>query len=145
MSGGGWSIILAGATMGIYVLQPHLGMRVFRKALGLAFFLQIFYLIGHYLWSWPFPTPSSIVQILIAVGLGIALGAMFSKLWPLPMHKGIERIFRTLLLCIPALGLGIGIQVLLQGNQPTQALYLIFTLAAWIGSGHFVRLEAKTS
>jgi len=48
-------------------------------------------------------------------------------------------VLRTALLVIPALGLGIGIQVLLQGPQATQAIYLIFAFAAWFGSGHIMR------
>lgn len=92
--------------------------------------------------GWPFPTPKVIMQILVVVGTGIAIGVIFSRIWPLPEKKGFERIARTFLIVVPALGLGIGFQVLLQGQYATQALYLIFALATWLGSGHFIRKTA---
>lgn len=36
-----------------------------------------------------------------------------------------------------------GLHVLLQGANATQAIYLIFALAAWIGSGQFVKAEEE--
>jgi hypothetical protein len=138
----GATIILGIVTIVLYMIQPYLDLRVIRKALGIAFFLELFYIIGHFISDWPFPTPNAIIQIIITVGLGVALGVVFSKVWPLPPYKGMERIMRTLLVIIPALGLGVGLQLILQGNQATQAIYLIFALAAWLGSGHFIR-DAK--
>lgn len=135
-----WDLVFAGATVGLMFLHPNLGLNAIRKTLGLALFLQLFYVIGSYLGGWPFPHPGTFLQLLIVSGLGISLGAIFSKVWPLPPNKGIERVARTLLLTIPALGLGIGLQVLLQGSSPTQALYLIFSLASWLGSGANVRV-----
>lgn len=141
MNQGFWTIIFAGSTVGIYLFQPKLGLKLFRKVVGITFFLELFYLVGHYMMEWPFPYPLSLLQIFITAGLGVLLGAVFSMVWPLPLRPGFERIMRTFLLVIPALGLGVGLQVLLQGNQPTQAIYLIFALAAWLGSGHIVRTE----
>ena len=67
----------------------------------------------------------------------------FSWVWPLGPRPGVERLVRTLLLAIPAVGLGIGVQLALQGRAPTQALYLIFAVAAWLGSGFIVRLPEE--
>ncbi|GEL78819.1 hypothetical protein [Tenuibacillus multivorans] len=136
--------IFAIITLLLFIFQPYLDLRALKKVFGIALFLQLFYIIGHYMGGWPFPTPTVIVQILIVSGLGVALGVIFSKIWPIPSHKGFERIFRTFLVMVPSLGLGIGLQIILQGAQATQAIYLMFALAAWIGSGHFIRTdEAK--
>lgn|GEM_PF-846264 len=132
---------LAGVNMGQFSSHPNMGLRTLKRSVGLAFFLELFYLIGHYMWKWPFPTPMVIFEIFITVGLGTLLGIVFSRIWPLPPRKGFERIMRTLLVGIPALGIGIGLQVLIQGANPTQALYMVFTLAAWFGSFHYVRIE----
>ncbi|WLD91628.1 hypothetical protein [Alkalihalobacillus sp. AL-G] len=126
-------------TLGLYVFQPYLDLKAIRKALGIALFLELFYLIGHYFTDWPFPGPQIIFQIIIVSSLGVALGVIFSRIWPLPQSKGIERIMRTLLIVIPALGLGVGLQLILQGNHATQAVYLMFALSAWLGSGHFIK------
>ncbi|RJQ39084.1 MAG: hypothetical protein C4550_05790, partial [Nitrospiraceae bacterium] len=71
------------------------------------------------------------------------LGAVFSKVWPLPPQKGYERVMRTLLVAIPSLGLGMGLQLLvlpiITGHQTEQAYFMIFTLAAWLGSGYYMR------
>ncbi|MCF6094973.1 hypothetical protein L1765_13485 [Microaerobacter geothermalis] len=136
-----WTIILGILAIGIYMFTPMLDLRVVRKAVGIIFFLELFYIIGYYLMGWPFPTPLVIMQIFIVVGLGVALGVVFSRAWPLSPRPGFERVMRTLLLVIPSLGLGIGLQLLLQGNEATQAIYLMFALSAWLGSGHFVRKE----
>lgn len=133
--------LLAGIAVILYLLQPYLDIRVVFKALKISLFIELFYLIGYYIFSWPFPTPLVIIQIVEVVFLGVALGVIFSKLWPIPLQKGFERIFRTFMIVVPSLGFGIGIQVLLQGNEATQAIYLIFALSSWLGSGHFVRTE----
>lgn len=127
----------------LYITIPVLDVRVMRKAIGIILFLQVFYLIGHFLAGWPFPTPLVIFQIVIIVGLGVALGVGFAKVWPMSPKPGFERIVRTLLLVIPSLGLGIGFQLLLQGNQANQAIYIMFALSAWLGSGHFIRQESN--
>lgn len=136
-----WTVIFAILTAALYLSIPFLDLRAIRRGLGIVIFLQLFYLIGYYLADWPFPTPTVILQLFITVGLGVALGATFSKVWPLAPNPGFERIVRTLLIVIPSLGLGIGLQVLLQGPTATQAIYLIFALSAWLGSGQFVRQE----
>lgn len=137
-----WTVILAALTVLIYWIVPLLDRRAVRKAIGLSLFLQLFYLLGHYIGDWPFPTPLVIIQICTVAGLGVALGVLFARIWPLSPRPGWERVIRTFLLVIPALGIGIGLQVLLQGHQATQAVYLMFALTAWLGSGHFVRQES---
>lgn len=136
-----WTLILGAITVAIYLSLTYLDARVLRKVLGMGIFLEMFYLMGYYLMDWPFPTPLTIVQIFIVIALGIALGVVFSKIWPLAPKAGFERVIRTFLLIIPALGIGIGLQVLLQGNEATQAIYLVFALSAWLGSGHFLRVK----
>ncbi|WP_366922927.1 hypothetical protein MFMK1_003408 [Metallumcola ferriviriculae] len=137
-----WTIVFALVLVMLYWLHPYLSALVIRKAVGIALFLEVFYVIGSLLSeSWPFPTPLATIQILIAVGLGVALGVVFSRVWPLAKKPGFERIVRTLLIFIPSLGLGIGLQMALQGRQPTQAIYLIFALSTWLGSGHFIRKD----
>lgn len=135
--------MLLALTITLYLSQPYLDSRVLRKTIGIAFFLEIFYLVGHYLAGWPFPTPLAIAQIAITVGLGVALGVVYSRVWPLTPQVGIERIIRTLLVVIPSLGLGIGLQVLLQGKEASMAIYLIFALSTWLGSGHFMKKEIQ--
>lgn len=133
------TVFLAILTLLIYLLQPSLGLNTFRKVLGISLFLQLFYIVGHYLAEWPFPDPFVFFQIITVVGMGVALGVIFSRIWPISPELGFERIVRTLLISIPAVGIGMGLQLLLQGPQPTQAIYLIFALAAWLGSNHHVR------
>ncbi|MCT2537833.1 hypothetical protein NC661_12220 [Aquibacillus koreensis] len=119
--------------------HPWMGLQTFRKVIGITLFLELFYLIGSYLLDWPFPTPLVLVQLFVVTVWGVVLGIVFSRVWPLPSQKGFERIFRTFMVAVPALGFGMGFQLLLQGAQATQAIYLIFALAAWLGSGHFMR------
>lgn len=134
-----WTPVLALLTIVLLSLLPYLKLSAWRKTLGLTLFLELFYIVGYYLFQWPYPTPAVLLQLFIISGLGISLGIIFSRLWPLPPQAGFERIIRTFLLAVPALGLGVGLQVLLQGRTPTQALYLIFALAAWLGSGMILR------
>lgn len=135
----GWTFLFAGLAVLIYLFNRHLDRYVVRRTLGIALFLEIFYLTGHYWFQWPFPGPLAIIQIVTVTALGTALGVTFARIWPLSMRKGWERVIRTLLLVIPSLGLGMGLQLLLQGNHASQALYLIFALASWLGSGHYIR------
>ncbi|WP_085992573.1 hypothetical protein [Oceanobacillus senegalensis] len=136
-----WTITLGISMMLFFVAHPWLKIKTFQKVVGITLFLEMFYLLGHYSLGWPFPTPIVLFQLFVVTGIGVVLGVFFSRIWPLPPFKGIERIFRTFLLVIPALGLGMGLQILLQGAQATQAIYLIFALAAWLGSDHFVRKQ----
>ncbi|MFD2639364.1 hypothetical protein [Piscibacillus salipiscarius] len=138
-----WTLIFGCLAILVYLLSPWMNMKTVQRAIGITLFLEIFYLSGHYIMEWPFPTPLILMQLLVVSSLGVALGVCFSKIWPLPLHKGFERIFRTFLIVIPSLGLGMGLHVLLQGANATQAIYLIFALAAWIGSGQFVKAEEE--
>ncbi|TCT24608.1 hypothetical protein EDD68_10562 [Melghiribacillus thermohalophilus] len=133
------TVLFAVTTLVLFIVHPYLDLVVLKKVFGIALFLELFYLIGSYLSGWPFPTPEVIIQLIIVVALGVALGVIFSKIWPLPDRKGMERMARTILIVIPALGLGVGLQLILQGQSATQAIYLIFALSAWLGSGHFVK------
>ncbi len=133
------TLVLAVSAVIIYITVPYLGILSIKKVLGISLFLQVFYIIGSLIGAWNFPLPLEILQIIVTVSLGVALGAVFSKLWPISPKPGFERIFRTFLLVIPALGIGMGLQILLQGAKSTQALYLIFALSAWLGSAHFIR------
>ncbi len=119
----------------LYLLDSDLNLEVVQSVFGLAFLLQLFYLVGSWLGSWPLPGPLSVVQIVLVVALGVALGVTFGRFWPLPEEAGFERIIRTILIGAPAIGLGIGLQLMLQGPKSRQALYLIFALSAWLGSG----------
>ncbi|GAE92389.1 hypothetical protein JCM21714_1383 [Gracilibacillus boraciitolerans JCM 21714] len=137
-----WTLILGCVVILLFLLHPWMNIKTFQKVIGITLFLEIFYIIGHYVMAWPFPTPIVMGQLFVVSGLGVALGVFFSKIWPLPpLEKGFERIIRTFLLVIPALGFGMGLQILLQGAFATQAIYLIFACAAWLGSGRFVREE----
>lgn len=132
-------IVLLCLVTALYILHPYLNIVVLKKVVGITLFVELFYLIGHYMSGWPFPTPEVILQIAIVVAVGVALGVIFSRIWPLPENKGFERIFRTVLIVVPSLGIGIGFQLLLQGQYATQALYLVFSLSSWLGSGHFIK------
>lgn len=136
-----WSLFFSLLAILIYILQPNLRQSALRKVLGITLFLELFYMAGYYFYSWPFPSPFVILQLVTIVGLGFALGAVFSLVWPIPLLKGFERVMRTLLISIPALGFGIGLQLLMQGNDPTQALYIIFAFAAWFGSDYNISIE----
>lgn len=136
-----WTLILGSLIILVYLLHPWMNIKTFQKVIGITLFLEIFYITGHYLMEWPFPTPIVFGQLFVVAGLGVALGVCFSRIWPLPLEKGFERIIRTFLLVIPSLGFGMGLQIILQGAYATQAIYLIFACAAWLGSGRFVREE----
>ncbi|ENH95837.1 hypothetical protein J416_14031 [Gracilibacillus halophilus YIM-C55.5] len=123
----------------VFIIHPWFDLKTFQKIVGITLFLEIFYVIGHYLMEWPFPTPVVLLQLFVTSGLGVMLGVCFSRLWPLPHEKGFERILRTFFIVIPSLGFGMALQVTLQGAEATQAIYLIFACAAWLGSGRFVR------
>ncbi len=121
---------------------PNLWLKTLRTGVGVALFFFLFYIVGHYLWQFPFPEPMDLFQILIVSLGGVLLGVAFSRVWPLPPRPGFERIVRVFLLMIPALGIGLALHVWLQGPRPERALYLVFALAAWLGSGYIVRVEA---
>lgn len=123
----------------------HNVAKFLRLTLAITFVLELFYIIGYYVGDWPWPTPTAILQFFLVVCLGAGLGTAFAKVWPLPPHKGWERIMRTLLISIPALGIGIGLQTMIIplffSKQPDQAIFMIFTVSAWLGSGFIVRQE----
>jgi hypothetical protein len=129
--------------MSRHLLLSIFDLRVLKKALGISLFVEVFYLLGYYFFAWPFPSAINVLQIMTVVFLGIALGVFFSMVWPISSKPGLERVVRTIIIVAPSLGLGIGLQLLLQGNKATHALYMIFAVSSWLGSGHFVRCEEK--
>ncbi len=122
-----------------YYVPPNLKLKALQSTLGVSLFFFVFYIAAHYVWDLPFPTPVDLFKILIVAAAGVTLGVAFSRFWPLPPTPGFERIVRTLLLVIPALGVGIGLQLIVEGAEASRAFYLIFASAAWIGSGFIVR------
>lgn len=115
-----------------------LALRAVRRALGIAVFLELFYLAAPSVWDIPPLAGRDVVLILVVSFLGVALGVAFSFFAPLPAEKGLPRVIRTVLLTIPALGIGIAIQLAVEGPQGARAFHVMFALAAWLGSG-FVR------
>ena len=72
--------------------------------------------------------------MLTWIALGVVLGIAFSFASPLPRETGMPRMIRTALIAIPALGIGIALQLLIEGPQGDRAYYAMFALAAWLGS-----------
>jgi len=111
-----------------------LALLAIRRAVGLWAGLSVFYLAGYYSFGWPFPDPGDLLAILLVVALGVPLGVGFSFASPLPRETGLPRIIRTGLIVIPAIGIGIALQLLVGGPQAERAYYGMFALAAWLGS-----------
>lgn len=86
------------------------------------------YLSGHYLLGFPFPTPLVLFQIALGVAVGMALGLVYHRIWPLP-PPGIGRVIRLFILLPPAFMLGIGLLILLQAQV---ALSYLIPLMAWL-------------
>lgn len=105
-----------------------------RRVIGLWAGLSVFYLAGYYLLGYPFPGPADVLAILVVVALGVPLGVGFSFTSPLPHETGLPRIIRTALIVVPALGIGIALQLIIAGPQGERAYYAMFALAAWLGS-----------
>ncbi|WP_254543690.1 hypothetical protein [Halomarina pelagica] len=111
-----------------------LALLVVRRTLGVSAFVSLFYVAAYYLWDQPFPTPLDLAVIFLLVLAGTLLGVAFSRAWPLPAERGLPRVIRTVLLAVPALGIGIALQVLLAGAVADRAYYVVFGLSAWLGS-----------
>lgn len=124
--------------------EPHqLVILSIRRALGVSIVLFVFYLALHSFGRYRFLTPGDIVTILGLVFAGTWLGIGFSALSPFPEEHGFPRVVRTTLLAIPALGIGVAIQIFLEGTRSDMAIYAIFALAAWLGST-FIREDETT-
>ncbi|ADD28059.1 hypothetical protein [Meiothermus ruber] len=121
-------------------IPADLTLRLLRLLVGMSAFLFLFYVVGHYLTGWPFPTPFDLLRIASAVVLGGLLGLIFSRFWPLPPTPGLERIFRIFFMLLPALLFGYALQVFSGANQ---ALSIILPLSAWISSGLIIRLPEE--
>lgn len=121
-------------------IPADLTVRLLRLLVGISAFLFLFYVVGHYLTGWPFPTPFDLLRIASAVMLGGLLGLIFSRFWPLPPTPGLERIFRIFFMLLPALLFGYALQVFSGANQ---ALSIILPLSAWLSSGLIIRLPEE--
>jgi len=117
-----------------------LALRAVRRTLAISVFLYAFYIVAPFLWEIPPLTTTDVVAILVIVFFGVWVGIGFSFFSPLPSEKGLPRAIRTALLAIPTLGIGIFIQLLVAGPDADRAFYVMFALAAWLGSG-FVKEE----
>ncbi|RTG97755.1 hypothetical protein [Thermus scotoductus] len=81
----------------------------------------------HYLLGFPFPTPAVLFQFALGAALGLLLGLLYHRIWPLPPRWG--RMVRLFVLLPPALVLGVGLVVLFQAQV---ALPYIVPLIAWL-------------
>lgn len=111
-----------------------------RRALGVALVLELFYIVAPLLWDIEPLSAASVLAIIVVSFVGVWLGIAFSYVAPMPAEKGLPRVIRTVLLTVPALGIGIAIQLLVAGPQGERAYHIMFALAAWLGSG-FIREE----
>lgn len=91
-----------------------------------------FYLAGHHLLGFPFPTPAVLGQVALGALVGLGLGLLYHRLWPLP-PPGLGRAVRLFVLLPPAFMLGIGLLALLQAQV---ALHLLVPLLAWLTPNH---------
>ncbi len=108
--------------------MPLLYLLYLRFYLGSLLLFFGFYLSGHYLVGLPFPTPGVLFHIALGTALGMGLGILYHRLWPLP-PVGLGRVVRLFILLPPAFVLGIGLLLLLQ--SPVALPYLI-PLMAWL-------------
>lgn len=109
-----------------------------RRALGISLFLYAFYIAAYLVWDMPPLTGRDVLAILGVVYLGVWLGIGFSTVWPYPNERGFQRVLRTVLLTVPAMGFGIAIYIFLEGAEGQRAYYIMFALGAWLGS-NFIR------
>lgn len=105
-----------------------------RRTLGISLALFLFYLVVPSFWEIPPLSTRDVLAILAVVFLGVLLGVGFSRVWPLPPETGLPRVFRTIVLTTPALGIGMAIHVTIEGAEGSRAYWVIFALAAWLGS-----------
>lgn len=115
-----------------------------RRALGISLFLYAFYIVAFIVWDMPPLTVRDVLAILGVVYMGVWLGIGFSTVWPHPNEPGFQRILRTALLTVPAMGFGIAIYIFLEGAEGQRAYYIMFALGAWLGS-HFIREDEEDS
>lgn len=111
-----------------------------RRAFGIAFVLDVFYIGASVAWDMPAPSLPVLVAILVVVSLGVCLGVAFSHVWPLPYRTGWPRVIRTILLTVPAIGFGLAVHLTVGGPDAGRAYWIIFALGAWLGST-FIREE----
>lgn len=105
-----------------------------RRSLGISLALFAFYLVTPFVWDIPPLATLDVLAILAVTFAGVWLGIGFSTVWPLPAERGLPRAFRTVVLTIPALGIGLAIHVTIEGAEGSRAFYVMFALAAWLGS-----------
>lgn len=107
---------------------------IIRRTLGIALALFAFYLLVPSFWEIPPLRLRDVLAILTVVFLGVLLGVAFGRVWPLPPETGLPRVFRTVVLTIPALGIGMALHVTIEGAEGVRAYWVMFALAAWLGS-----------
>lgn len=123
--------------------EPHqLVLFSIRRALGVSLFLFAFYLVLYAMGTYRFLTPTDVLTILGCVFAGTWLGIGFSALSPFPVESGFPRAVRTVLIVIPAIGIGIALQLFIEGARADMAIYAIFALAAWLGSTFIQEIDA---
>lgn len=105
-----------------------MGLKLLRFYLGSLSAFFAFYLLGHYLLGFPFPTPGVLFQIALGAALGLGLGLLYHRIWPLP-PPGLGRVVRLFVLLPPAFVLGMGLVVLFQAQV---ALHFLVPLVAWL-------------
>lgn len=105
-----------------------------RRSLGISVALFAFYLVVPFLWNVPPLSTRDVLAILAVCFVGVWLGIGFSTVWPVPREQGLPRVFRTVVLTIPALGIGMAVHVTIEGAEGARAFYVMFALAAWLGS-----------
>lgn len=114
--------------------RTELLLWIARRTLGISLVLYVFYLIAPSVWPVPPLTGQDTVAIMAVVFLGVLLGVAFSTVWPVPAEKGLPRVLRTAVLSLPALGIGMAVQVTIEGAESSRAYFVMFALAAWLGS-----------
>lgn len=135
--------LIGGSEKRVQRPEPHqLVLFSIRRALGVSILLFAFYLVLYAMGSYRFLTPKDILTILGVVFAGTWLGIGFSALSPFPDDPGFPRAVRTVLLVIPAIGIGIALQLIIEGPRPDMAVYGIFALGAWLGSTFIKEVDA---
>lgn len=118
--------------------RTELPLWIARRTLGISLVLYVFYLVVPSFWAVPPLTGEATLAIMTVVFLGVLLGVAFSRVWPVPAEKGLPRVLRTVVLSFPALGIGMSLQVTIEGAEPSRAYFVMFALAAWLGSAWLV-------
>lgn len=115
-----------------------------RRTLGISLGLFAFYLLAPTLWDVPPLSTRDVLAIVGVVFLGVLLGIGISYFWPLPTKSGVPRAIRTAIFAIPALGIGMAIHVSLEGAEASRAYWIMFAVAALLGSTYVTEDDLET-